>query len=117
MKQTLPNFSKKVVSFSFAGADNSQCIAHPRWETQGGRLFLIGTVPRGGSTHDWCEGVVSAVAWDQVSDYLVFDSVEDYRVRLKIYERRKRRAYLAMRRSEPAHRALVAIAEPCHRHR
>jgi hypothetical protein len=92
MRRTLPDFSKKLVSFSFAGADDSQCIAHPRWETQGGRLFLVGTVPRGGSMRDWCEGVVSAVAWDQVSDYLVFDSVEDYRARLKIYERRKSKA-------------------------
>ncbi len=92
MKRTLPDFTKKLVSVSFAAADDSQCIAHPHWEAQGGRLFLVGTVPRGGSTRDWCEGVVSAIAWDQVSDYLVFDSVEDYQARLKIYERRKGKA-------------------------
>jgi len=92
MKQTLPDFTKKLVSLSFAAADDSRCIAHPHWETQGGRLFLVGTVPRGGSARDWCEGILSAVAWDQVSDYLVFDSIEDYRARLKIYERRKGKA-------------------------
>lgn len=91
MKENLPNFSKKLVSFSFAGAEDSQCLAHPRWEKQGGRLFLVGTVPRGGSTNDWCEGVTGAVAWDLVSDYLVFDSVADYQARLKTYEKRKRR--------------------------
>ena len=92
MKRTLPDFSQKLVSFGFAGTDGSQCLEHPRWETQGGRLFLVGTVPRGDSTGDWCQGVVGAVAWDQVSDYLVFDSVEDYQTRLKIHARRKSKA-------------------------
>ena len=88
MKSSLPDFSQKLVSLSFASSEASQCIEHPRWETQGGRLFLVGTVPRGGSARDWCEGIVSAVAWDQVSDYLVFDSVKDYRARLKIHQKR-----------------------------
>jgi len=47
-------------------------------ETQGGRLFLVGTVRRGGSTNDWSGGVPRAVAWDQAFDYLVFDSAEQY---------------------------------------
>ena len=89
MKKTLPDFSNKVVSVSFAAADDTHAIQHPRWETQGGRLFLVGTIPRGGSTRDWVEGIVCAVAWDEVSDYLLFDSAEEYRARLKIYERRK----------------------------
>lgn len=91
MNDALPDFSTKVVSLSFAGADDSQPIEHPRWETQGGRLFLVGTVPRGGSTRDWCEGIVTAVAWDQVSDYLVFDSADHFRERLKNVEKRKRK--------------------------
>jgi hypothetical protein len=92
MKNTLPDFTEKVVTVSFAGAGNSQAIEYPRWETQGGKLFLVGTVPRGGSTYDWCHGLVAAVAWDQVSDYLVYDSPDDYQRRLKIYARRKRKA-------------------------
>ena len=88
-EKALPDFSKKLVSFSLAGDDDARAIDRPRWETQGGRLFLVGSVPRGGSTRDWCEGIVSAVAWDQVTDYLVFDSADHYRKRLKIYERRK----------------------------
>ena len=92
MKKTLPDFANKLVSASFAGADTTHAIEHARWETQGGRLFLVGTIPRGGSTRDWVEGVECAIAWDEVSDYLLFDSVEDYRARLKIYERRKGKA-------------------------
>ncbi len=89
MKKSLPDFSKKLVSVSLAGEEDSRAIECPRWEIQGGRLFLVGTVPRRGSTRDWCEGIVSAVAWDQVTDYLVFDSAAHYRERLSIYERRK----------------------------
>jgi hypothetical protein len=66
-------------------------LEHPRWETQGGRLFLVGIVPLGGSANDWCSGIASAVAWDKVTDYLVFDSAAEYAERLRIYEGRKRR--------------------------
>jgi len=89
MKRMLPDFTNKLVSVSFAGADDTHAIEHPRWETQGGRLFLVGTIPRGGSTRDWCEGVECAVAWDEISDYLLFDSVEGYRARLRVYHGRK----------------------------
>lgn len=92
MTSSLPDFSGKLVSVSFSGADDSCSLANPHWETQGDRLFLVGTVPPGGSTRDWCKGIVSAVAWDQVSDYIVFDSIEDYQARLRIYNKSKRKA-------------------------
>ena len=91
MKNTLPDFTNKVVSVSFVGADDSQAIQNPHWEMHGGRIFLVGTVPRGGSTRDWCKDVLAAAAWDKVSDCLVFDSVADYQSRLKIHESRKRK--------------------------
>ena len=92
MKQALPDFSKKLISLSLAGDDDGRAIDRPRWELQGGRLFLVGTVPPGGSTRNWCEGIVSAVAWDKVTDYLVFDSPKHYRERLRIYKRGKRKS-------------------------
>jgi hypothetical protein len=90
-KRDLPDFTGKVVSVSIAGEDDGRCLERPNWQVQGGRLFLVGSVPRGGSTNDWCAGVHSAVAWDQVSDYLVFDSVEHYIERLKVYEQKHRK--------------------------
>jgi hypothetical protein len=92
MKKPLPDFTRKLVSVSLKGAEDSCAIDRPHWEAQGGRLFLVGTVPRGGSTRDWCEGIVSAVAWDQVTDYLIFDSADHYRKQLAVYERRKSKA-------------------------
>jgi hypothetical protein len=88
-KPRLPNVTNKVVSVSIAGDDDGRCLEHPRWETQGGRLFLLGTVPHGASTNDWCAGLPSAVAWDQVTDYLVFESPERYLERSAVYEAKK----------------------------
>ena len=61
------------------------------WESQGGRLFLVGPVPHGASKNNWCDGLPSAVAWDQVTDYLVFDSAEHYAECVGLYEGKKRK--------------------------
>ena len=90
-KSSLPDFTGKVLSLSIAGENDGRCLEHPHWRTQGGRLFLVGTVPRGGSDNDWCEGIPSGVAWEVVTDYLVFDSVEQYFERLRVYEGKKRK--------------------------
>jgi hypothetical protein len=90
-KAQLPDFTDKVISVSIAGEDDGRCLEHPRWEIQGDRLFLVGTVPCGGSTNDWCGGILSAVAWESVTDYMIFDCAEHYLKRLAVYERRKRK--------------------------
>ena len=89
MKKTVPDFSMKVVTFGIVGDDHGYAVENPRFEIQAGRLFLVGTVPPGGSTRDWSEGALIGVAWDKVTDYLVFDSAKDYWKRLKICHRRK----------------------------
>jgi hypothetical protein len=90
-KTGLPDFTKKVVSVSIPGEEDARCLQHPRWEEQGGRLFLVGTVPHGCSTNDWSRGIVGAVAWKSVTDYMVFDSSEQYVERLRVYEGKKRK--------------------------
>jgi hypothetical protein len=89
MKDTVPNFRGKFVSVSLAGEDCSHAIDRPRFEVQGGRLFLVGVIPRGGSTGDWSEGAVCAIAWDSVTDYLVFDSAKHYRKALAKFRKHK----------------------------
>jgi hypothetical protein len=92
MKNIRPDFTKKLVSLSLVGDEGTRILDCPHWEMQAGRLFLVGIVPRGGSGGDWCEGIQCAAAWDQVTDYLVFDSAKHYRKQLAIYEKRKRKA-------------------------
>jgi hypothetical protein len=90
-KSYLPDFSHKVLSVSIAGEDDGRCLEHPEWEMQGGRLFLVGTVPLNASRNDWCGGVPSAVAWNQVTDYLVFNSAKHYAKSLRRYYRNKQK--------------------------
>jgi hypothetical protein len=88
-KTTLPDFKNKVVSVGLANDNYGYSMSSPRWETQGGKLFLIGLVPHDGSTRNWAEGALRAVAWDQVTDYYVFDSVKDFVKRQAKYSRKK----------------------------
>ena len=61
------------------------------FEILGGRLFVVGVVPRGASAGDWVAGLPTAFAWDKVQDYIIFDSAADYAKRIERYVKRKRR--------------------------
>ncbi len=74
--ESTPDFTNKTVSFSTE--DSTLAVNSPRFEIQGGRLFVVGTIPKGAATCDWAENRPCAVAWDAVTDYIVFDSVEQY---------------------------------------
>jgi hypothetical protein len=91
-KAALPEFSNKVVQVSLHGDEHSYAMASPYFEMQGDRLFLVGVVPRGGTSSNWSEGALVAVAWERVTDYLVFKSVDVYqkgRERARKYANRK----------------------------
>jgi hypothetical protein len=88
-KATLPDFKGKVVSVGIATDNYGYAINSPHWENQGGRLFLIGEVPSYGSVRGWADGAVRAVAWDQVTDYYVFDSLNDFIKRQVRFNRKK----------------------------
>lgn len=80
MKNTLPNFAGKTVTFSTT--DATLAVENPHFEMQGDKLFVVGTVPKGASSSDWAIGVRCAVAWSEVDDYMIFDSPHDYTKRL-----------------------------------
>ena len=88
-KTTFPDFAGKIVSVSIVSDDHTYTIDSPHFVLQGGRWFLIGTVPHGASNGDWSEGAISAVAWDQVATYLVFDSAKLYQKGLEKFEKYK----------------------------
>jgi hypothetical protein len=68
-----PDFSGKVVVF-YTSSD-SYTLTGPVFEVCGGRLFVTGRSPVIGF---WTDGLTGAVAWDVVSSYVVYDSVEAY---------------------------------------
>jgi hypothetical protein len=89
MKKTaLPDFSGKVVVAYTVAGGSGEVLTDPHFEFQGGRLFLVGRVPRAGSSKDWSGGAQVAVAWDHVTEYLVFESAEDYQRRAAHLRRR-----------------------------
>jgi len=88
MKKHLPQFAGKVLSVLCAGEDTGQLIYDPSFEEQGGRLFMVGIVPKESSRDNWMEGLPCAIAWDTVQDYVIFASMDDYLTRLRAPQRR-----------------------------
>jgi hypothetical protein len=86
--KSLPDFSGKVVLAYFVG-DSTAILHSPSFQVQGGRLFLVGVVPKGGSPKDWAAGVTVAVAWDSVQDYFVFPSADAYRRASRAFTKRQ----------------------------
>ena len=83
----LPRFKNKVISVVCENEDTGQLISNPTFERQGGRLFLVGTVPPDASQDNWMEDLTTAIAWDTVQDYVVFASMDDYQKRLHTVKR------------------------------
>lgn len=69
-------FDGKVVSFSTA--NDTLAMKNIKFEVQKNRLFVAGVIPKSATTNDWAEGRPCAVAWDSVTDYMVFDSESQY---------------------------------------
>ena len=53
-------------------------------ENQAGKLFIVGEFAAGTTSGDWAPGVPTAVSWDNVEQYLVFDTIEDYFTRMSL---------------------------------
>ena len=77
MKDTLPDFGQKVVYVFFdSGTSQSRAVVeNPRFELQGGELFLIG---RGLTIKAWGSDVPVGIAWSKVQWYSVFESTDAF---------------------------------------
>ena len=84
-EDTLPNFTDKVVTFYVAdaprGIEAGIAMEHVEFERLGDRLFAIGRVPEMAGS-EWVSHLQSAIAWDSVVHYLVFESRDDFRTRM-----------------------------------
>ena len=76
------DLSDKIVFIYKANSNNDVALQYPRVEQLHGRTFLVGRVPDGGSANDWLAGLVTHVGWDQIEEFVVFDSLEDFYERL-----------------------------------
>ena len=80
----VPDFSGKCISCDMLNEDTCLDLCEPRFESQGGRLFLVGVIPAGCTSSDWAEGCTAAIAWDRVTSYIVLDSAGEYQRRITI---------------------------------
>jgi hypothetical protein len=76
----LPDFSGKHIGLFITGRPTQTFLVQDAaFEMQGGRLFVVGRVSEAYDKYVWAKGKPSAIAWDCVDYYIVFDSVEQYR--------------------------------------
>lgn len=88
----LPDFSGKVILITLLGPGRyTHTLTETHWENINGKLFLVGTVPSRGSQDDWCLGIVSGIAWEQVSEFLIFDSIKQYHKHIGTFDQKKRK--------------------------
>lgn len=73
-----PDFTGKCVSFSLENEVSCSDLLDPVFEIQGGRIFVVGTIARESSASDWAAHCRAAIAWDRVTDYIIFDSEESF---------------------------------------
>jgi hypothetical protein len=70
------DFEGKVISFS--SAENTLAMMNIKFEVIKNRLFVVGEIPKSSTTNNWAVGRIGAIAWDSVTDYIVFDSELQY---------------------------------------
>lgn len=69
-------FAGKTVSFGTV--DDNLAVKEIEFREMLGRVYVVGRVPKATTNNDWAEGKECAVAWDSVTDYIIFDSEDDY---------------------------------------
>lgn len=81
----LPDFSGKVVVLYIynapRGCEDGVVLEYPSFEKREGRTFLTGRIPEV-EGQEWVSNLQSAVAWESVIHYLIFNSIEDYKKRV-----------------------------------
>ncbi len=81
----LPDFSGKLVMFYLSSnvdiANNTVVVEYMRFERAGDRLFVMGRVPVVEGL-EWVGNCQAAIAWDSVTYYVEFKSVEDFKRRM-----------------------------------
>ncbi len=64
-------------------------ITDTRFETIAGRLFAVGITPWGSSPETKDKAI--AVAWNQVEQFYLFDSLEEWRAASGVWDKEKQR--------------------------
>jgi len=91
-ESSLPDFSGKLVLFYTSNAPEAisggTMMQYAEFKKYGNRLFVEGRVPDiDENYHHWVAKLQTAIAWEDVTSYVVFDSPEEYLERLGRFKR------------------------------
>jgi hypothetical protein len=86
-KESLPKFSGKCISMSLIDSTHSHDLNDPHFEYQGGKLYIVGTIPVGATDSGWDANQIGAVSWEQVRNYILFENLEAYTKAIEISEK------------------------------
>lgn len=75
-----PDLTQKIVLvyLSNRSSEDSVVIENPIFQVQGDKIFLVGRIAEGTTPNDWASGVATAICWESIEQYMVFDSLQDY---------------------------------------
>lgn len=76
----------KLIGMVLANGSENQVgmivLERARVEVVSGRTFVTGSIPKD-NVDSWVRGLPASVAWEHVGYYLVFDSYDEYKARMK----------------------------------
>ena len=75
---SLPDLAGKCISMRIEHSEYCHDLFNPHFEYQGGRLFIVGTIPENSSESGWDDNQTGAVAWERVRNYVLFENLEIY---------------------------------------
>lgn len=84
-KNTDSNFLGKVVSFSTCA--DTMALENVTFQSIGNCDFVVGQIPKGSTKNGWADGKTAGIAWQSVTDFIIFDSADSYVEFLEISER------------------------------
>ncbi|USD19915.1 hypothetical protein [Microbulbifer variabilis] len=85
-KENISDFSGKCISMRLTDLECSHDLHNPRFEYQGGKLFIVGEISVGCSESGWNAGHIGAAEWAQVRSYMLFDGFKAYTKAIKVSE-------------------------------
>ncbi len=72
--------SKEIIgnTVSFSTDTDTLAIKGCQFKLIEGRKFVTGTIPKGATNNEWAVGQKCAIAWECVTDYMIFESEDIY---------------------------------------
>jgi len=75
-----PDLSGKTVLIYLGNrtSEESVVLEDVSFQIQGDKIVMVGRIAEGTTPNDWASGITTAVSWDGIEQYLVFDSLQEY---------------------------------------